>query len=106
MTAQRFGLETVREALRRRVEETTLRDVADEIPMSFSGLRSFLKGGTPQPATRAKLVAWYASRRGKRLSKADVDAAIDLLSEFISEAGAGPARARRLRQIVERLGGS
>lgn len=105
MTAQRFGLETVREALRRRVEETTLREVADEIPMSFSGLRSFLRGGTPQPATRAKLIAWYAqSRRAKQVSMRDVHAATDLLLEYIGEASSEQAKARRRRAIIERLG--
>lgn len=102
--APRFGIETVREALRRRVEERTLREVADEIPMSFSGLRFFLRGGTPQPATRAKLVAWYAqSRRGKRVSKYDVEAAVDLLLEYVSEPASEQARDRRRRKIVERF---
>lgn len=106
MTAHRFGLETVREAIRRRVEETTLRAVADEVPMSFSGLRSFLKGGTPQPATRAKLVAWYAhSRGGKRISKGDIEAALNLIQAYIAEAPTSQLRDRRRRQVMDRLGG-
>lgn len=106
MTAHRFGLETVREAVSRRVEETTLRQVADEIPMSFSGLRSFLKGGTPQPATRAKLVAWYAhARGGRRISKRDVEAALSLIQAHIAEPPTQQLRDRRRRQIMNRLSG-
>lgn len=106
MTGSRFGIETVREAARRRVAETSLRELADEIPMSFSGLRSFLKGGTPQPATRAKLVAWYAhSRGGKRVSKRDVEAALSLIKAYIAEAPTPQLRDRRRRQIMDGFAG-
>lgn len=102
----RFGIETIREAVRRRVAETSLRQVAEEIPMSFSGLRSFLRGGYPQQATRGKLVAWYARyrRRGEsKQSRDDVEAAITLLALYLREFPSVEVRDRRLRVIVDRL---
>jgi hypothetical protein len=104
--ASRFGIPAVREAVRRRVEETSLRYVAAEIPMSFSGLRSFLDGGTPQRATRARLVAWYARSRAPKaagISREDVDAAIDLLVIYLAEDDRPLVRDRRLQEILRRL---
>jgi hypothetical protein len=107
MTDSRFGLDTVRKAVRRSVDRTSLRQVADEIPMSFSGLRSFLEGGTPQPATRGKLVAWYSRSRGKRspgVQREDVNAAIELLRAYVAEDERPQIRARRRREITDLLG--
>lgn len=106
MTGTRFGLETVREELRRSVGETSLRQVADEIPMSFSGLRSFLHGGNPQPATRDKLVSWYLRARVKRsghLPAVDIDAAVSLLAEYIADDERASVRTRRLNDVIGRL---
>lgn len=106
MTGSRFGIETVREAARRRVAETSLRELADEIPMSFSGLRSFLHGGNPQAATRGKLIAWYARSRSKgrsRVAPQDVHAAIALLAEYLGEASNVAIRQRRIRDILKFL---
>lgn len=102
----RFGLEVVRAALRRRVTSTSLRHVAAEIPMSFSGLRSFLRGGMPQAATRAKLVTWYVRFRDRRegwVSREDVDAAITLLSVYVREPAGTAYRTQRLQSLIQRL---
>jgi hypothetical protein len=106
MTGTRFGIETIREVVRRRVAETSLRQVADEIPMSFSGLRSFLRGGTPQPATRAKLVSWCVQARTKRrsvLSETDVQTAIELLRAYLYQHPSKAIQARRRAEILGRL---
>jgi hypothetical protein len=50
----------LREAAQRRVDETSLRTAAAEIGVSYSGLRTFLKGTEPYAPTLAKLRAWYA----------------------------------------------
>ena len=74
--------------------------------MSFSGLRSFLRGGLPQPATRTKLVTWYAHSRRRhqdRIATADVDTAIALLSLYLTEARGAQERRRRLRLVIDRL---
>lgn len=109
MTGTRFGIETVREAVRRRVADTSLRQVAAEIPMSFSGLRSFLEGGTPQLATRANLVAWYAERATvarSEVRREDVDMAIAFLRIYLDSSRRPQIRARKLADILKRLGSS
>lgn len=106
MTGTRFGIETIREAVRRRVAETSLRQVADEVPMSFSGLRSFLHGGSPQSATRGRLVAWYIQSRRKgqgRVRREDVDGAIALLRQYVREISQTTAREKRQREIIARI---
>lgn len=50
----------LREAAQRRVDETSLRTAAAEIGVSYSGLRTFLKGTDPYAPTLAKLRAWHA----------------------------------------------
>ena|SRR5256885_3702074 len=105
MTGTRFGLDSVREAVRRQVAETSLRELAEAVGMSFSGLRSFLRGGQPQPGTRAKLLAWYVSPSvGRpRISKRDVAAAVDLLRAYLAESRGPGVRARRLSELVKQL---
>jgi hypothetical protein len=56
----------LRDAVRLRVEGSTLRAVAAEVGLSFSGLRSFLAGTKPHPRTLEKLHAWF-----ERLSEDD-----------------------------------
>ena len=58
----RLTIAVVRDAIRQRVDETSLRDIADEVGMSWSGLKSFLDGGSPQRRTREMLVRWYSSQ--------------------------------------------
>jgi hypothetical protein len=107
MTSSRFGIASVREAVRKRVAETSLRDTADEIGMSFSGLRSFVRGATPHAATRAKLVSWYSGGRSSGAAgKADVAAAISLLAGYVSSAATASVKRRRLEEIVRQIGAS
>lgn len=107
MTGTRFGIETVREAVRRRVAETSLRQVAEEIPMSFSGLRSFMKGGAPQPATREKLIGWYTQSGRKRhgdIAAQDVAAAVELLRQYVAQAVSETGQERRRQRLRGELG--
>lgn len=104
--SRRFSVETIREAVRRRLADISLRELAAEIPMSFSGLRSFAAGGNPHPKTRAHLVAWYATSQGdrkRRVPKADVEAAIELLRAYLDEDGREGIRSRRRAEIMRRL---
>lgn len=103
-----FGIKTLREAVRRRVEETSIRAVAEEIGMSPSGLHVLLNGSAPQPATREKLVSWYAEQRrvrpsGDAVSKADVDAALCLLVQYVRQDTRTEAQVKRIHEIVRRL---
>jgi hypothetical protein len=53
-------IEFLREALRRRVEQTSVRQVALEVKMSHGGAYNFLRGmAAPYGKTLAKLRAWY-----------------------------------------------
>jgi hypothetical protein len=104
-----FSLRTLREAVVRRVEETSIRAVAEEIGMSRSGLHVLLRGSTPQPATRAKLVRWYVEQRGTpptqpdAVTAADVDAALRLLMIYVAQDGRESVQERRVREIVRRF---
>lgn len=105
-TDARFGVANVRAAVKRRVVETSLRETASEVGMSFSGLRSFLDGRTPQPRTRKKLVAWYVQSRERTASRAlrhDVNAAIELLAGVVNSTRDPGAQRVRLKDIVSRL---
>jgi transcriptional regulator with XRE-family HTH domain len=57
-------IEILREALRRRAEETTVRQVAAEVGMSHGGVHNLLSGGVaPYGKTLAKLRAWYVDQQ-------------------------------------------
>ncbi len=53
----------LREALRQRVKESSLRAAAKEVGMSYKGVDNFLAGATdPYPSTVRKLTEWYLRR--------------------------------------------
>jgi transcriptional regulator with XRE-family HTH domain len=58
-TERAVPVAVLRDAVRLRVEGSSLRQVADEAGLSFSGLRSFLEGSKPQPRTLQKLQEWF-----------------------------------------------
>lgn len=100
-----FDVAAIRKLVRKRVDETSLRSVADEIGVSKSGLDSFLKGREPYSRTRTRLNAWYLRERNAPggVTPADVDAAIAVLERYMSSASADAARRRRVREVTERL---
>jgi hypothetical protein len=51
----------LRRAAQRRVDEIGLRAAADEIGMSFSGLRTFLAGTSPHQITVTRISRWAAA---------------------------------------------
>lgn len=88
------------------VAASSLRAVAEDIGMSWSGLRSFLDGTQPQAETIAKLVAWSRLRgdRTDRVTQADMQAAAALLAEFIEGARSPEGRDRRLLLALRAVG--
>lgn len=52
----------LRAAVQREIQTATLRATAHAIGMSAPGLRSFLAGAEPRPATRRKILVWQAKR--------------------------------------------
>jgi hypothetical protein len=105
----RLSIATIREAIRKRVDETSLREVADEVGMSFSGLRSFLDGSSPQPGTREKLVRWHYSHATRSLTVPhdELETAIALVLSYLhDESKPRAVRERRLREVIDRLKGN
>jgi hypothetical protein len=103
-----YEIAAVREAVRTRVAESSMRVVAEEIGISRGGLDSFLSGREPYRRTRARLMEWQVRRRaGARygISDAEIDAAVAVLREYIEAAGTEKARERRRREVVGRVGG-
>jgi hypothetical protein len=104
-----FSLRTLRDAVRRRVEQTSIRAVAEEIGMSPSGLHVLLRGSRPHGATREKLVRWYVEQReapegrAEAVSTGDVDAALRLLMVYVTQDGRETVQGRRVREIVRRF---
>ena len=98
----------LRGALQKRVDESSLRAMEAETGISFSNIRSFLRGASPQRATREKLVRWYYSR-GKgvpTIPPDDVANAVALLRVYFRDESKPLAvRERRRREVMDRLGG-
>ena len=103
----RFEMAAVRRLVRQRVDQTSLRAVADEIGVSKSGLDSFLQGREPYSKTRLKLTAWYMRQRhpdgGTPILASEVDAAIALLERYMKSVGTDAVRQKRVREVTERL---
>jgi hypothetical protein len=55
-------VEVLREAVRQRVLDASLRVVAAEISVSHRGLEGFIKGARPHPQTVRKLTEWHLKR--------------------------------------------
>jgi hypothetical protein len=106
MTEPRVTIALVRAAIVKRVEDTSLREVADEIGMSFSGLRSFIEGGSPHARTRVKLMHWYyrRSRGTSAPPREDVETAIALVLSYVEDDSTPRSvQERRRREMLERL---
>jgi hypothetical protein len=59
-------VDVLRDALRERVAESSLRVAGEEVGMSWKWVDKFLAGAQPQPATRRKLTEWYIRRVASR----------------------------------------
>ncbi|HEX6748945.1 MAG TPA: hypothetical protein VF092_16730 [Longimicrobium sp.] len=85
-------IELLREALRRRVELTSVRQVAAEVKMSHGGVYNLVTGNVvPYGKTLAKLRAWYVEQSARGGSGLTVDAARFLVDQML---GAVPAYLR------------
>src|SRR5687767_5496836 len=107
-----YRVNAIREVIRNRVDATSLRAVSDEIGMSFSGLRSFLGGTRPHPATWKKIERYIVAtgtasirRQVETIPRAEVEAALELLERYIAAEGRDNVNARRVREVSLRLFG-
>lgn len=93
-------VDVLRDAAQRRVDETSLRIAAGEIGVSYSGLRTFLKGTEPYAPTLAKLRAWYAQTvEGRAMTPERARAMLAALVEPLPP----ERREEAVRELVARL---
>lgn len=94
----------IRIAAEKRALATSERSTAAEIGMSYTAYRSFVRGAKPQRETRARLLAWYTRLPGgSGGAKEDVEAAIALLVQNVSEASTPALARRRVIAILDAL---
>ena len=101
-----FGLAAIRALVLARSEQQSLREVAREIGISYTGLRFFLKGSKPQPETLRRLIAWYGGARSgasRDINPQDVRAAILLLLRHIQLTATPALRKQRLESMIRAL---
>jgi hypothetical protein len=106
----RLSIAALRDAVRRRVDDSSLRAVADEIGVSYSGLGSFVRGDTSSPNRRTwdRLVRWYVVREQQAASvpKEEIALAIAVLRTYIhDETKAKTVQERRRRDVIDDLTG-
>jgi hypothetical protein len=90
----------LREAALRRVEETSLREAAAEIGLSWSGLRTFLRGTDPYSPTIQKLREWYRrTGQGRGPALEQVQAIVDSLAMHLPEY----SRERASGELMDRI---
>lgn len=95
-------IEFLRDALRRRVDQTSIRTVAAEVQMSHGGIYNLVSGKVaPYGKTLAKLRAWYLQQWAENGEGLSAPAARYLLDQML---GAIP-RSMRSRASVELLDG-
>lgn len=103
MTGAGQGVAGLRSQVRQAVEASSLRAVAEEIGMSWSGLRSFLEGTTPHPSTIAKLLAWSGTKRTASPSRRDMLSAIEVMADYIEGVPSPEGRRKRLLGVLSAL---
>lgn len=95
-------IEFLREALRRRVEQTSIRTVAVEVKMSHGGIYNLVSGKVaPYGKTLAKLRTWYLQQWAENGEGLTGAAARYLIDQML---GSIP-RTKRTRASVELLDG-
>jgi len=108
--ALRLTLESLREAIRKRVEETSLRATADEIGLtSYTALGRFIRGETssPQRTNRDLMTRWYYKRgsgNDSTVPREDVETALSVLRTWVGDASKSKSvRERRRREVLDGL---
>ena len=90
------SLEELREAVRRNAGGGSLRQTATEIGMSWSGLRTFLNGTTPHPATIKKISDWFLRQSVEtRENTLAMEMALNVLAERVD-----PSQRRALKRAL------
>lgn len=101
-----FGLAAIRALAFSRSEQQSLRKVAREIGISYTGLRFFLKGSKPQSETLRRLVAWYGTAKGSGtqvVDPQDVRVAVSMLSRYLQTTPTPSQRKQRFESMIRAL---
>ena len=106
MAAERkVSLDRLRAAAQTAVDASSIRSVAAQMGLSFTALRWFLRGGTPQAASQKRLYEWFVAGPKPTTSpiKAEVSAAIDLLASFLAAPATASVSRSRMKQVASGL---
>ena len=102
----KFGFDRIRAFAHARVRETSLREVARDVGMSYSGLHSFLRGGEPYLRTRERLRAWYLRTHHQGApppTHEEVDAALMVLTQHLHRGGVQQVSEAEVQSLIARL---
>lgn len=96
----------LREAARRAVDASSSHQVAGQIGMSAPGLRKFIAGSDPHPATLKKLAEWYVrhSVSTHQIDPDTVAAALTILVDGLPETEQASIRRTVLELLREAHG--
>lgn len=104
-------IEFLREALRRRAEQTSIRNVADEVNMSHGGVYNLVTGQVvPYGKTLAKLRDWYLGQWAQGGEGLSTEAAHYLVQQMLlaiprsRRAGAGVELLDAMEEVYRRYG--
>jgi anti-sigma factor ChrR (cupin superfamily) len=92
----------LREALKQRVAESSLRVVAEEVGLSWKGIDKIIAGSNPQAATIKKLTEWYLRQsrsQSKEPSASSAQAALSILLWHLPLGRHADAEERILRAL-------
>lgn len=104
MAKRPAGVAQLRQLVRERVDQASIRGVAEEIGMSPSGLHVFLTGSRPHTSTVQKISAWASNRSQDSADQRDIEAAVTLLRAYLDSAATVQLRSSRFANILKRLG--
>lgn len=107
-------VDVLRAAVREARGRRSLRQVAEEIGISHTGLRGFLDGARPHRHNRRKLASWLARTRRRQVREPEAsyaappgkhtfDLLLALVRSFAARAGLGPEGADRAAGEVASL---
>ncbi|MBV9110841.1 MAG: hypothetical protein JO306_15630 [Gemmatimonadetes bacterium] len=103
-------IDMLREALRKRVEKTSVRQVAAEVNMSHGGVYNLISGdAAPYGKTLTKLRAWYLDQTARGEGTLNVEAGRYLVEQLLAavppslRAAAGAEMLDKLEALFERF---
>jgi predicted transcriptional regulator len=102
-----LNLDTIRATVARLAKRRkSVRRIADEIGLSYTGLRWFLDGGKPQRESRRRLMAWYAGLAKDartRLASEELAIATQLLANRVRSATTPALKRKRTRELIRAI---